>query len=58
MRLIFAIETQIVYQMNDIIHSYHLLESDFKITFEKVEKSAFENLIFWGVCGKAHTPGT
>ena len=26
--------------------------------FNKVKKSAFENFIFWGVCEKAHTPGT
>ena len=54
----FAKEIQTVYQMKDIIRSYFLLESDFEITFKKVEKSAYENLIFWGVCGKAHTPGT
>ena len=44
--------------MKDIIHSHYLLESDFEITFKNVEKSAFENFIFLGVCGKAHTPGT
>ena len=57
-KLIFAIETQIVFQMKDIIHSYFLFESNFEITLKKAEKSAFENLIFWEVCGKAHTPGT
>ena len=56
--LIFAIETQTVYQMKDIIHRYFLLLFNFEITFKKVEKSAYENPIFWGVCGKAHTPGT
>ena len=45
-KLIFAIETQTVHQMKDIIHNYFLVESDFKITFEKVEKSVFENPIF------------
>ena len=34
-----------MYQMKDIIHSYFLHESDFEITFKKVEKYAFENLI-------------
>ena len=56
--LTFDVETQSVHQMKDIIHSHLLIESDFEITFKKVQKSAFENFIFWGVCGKAHTPGT
>ena len=45
-KLIFPTETQSVHQMKDIIHRYFLLESDFEITFKKVEKSAFENFIF------------
>ena len=45
-KLTFAIETQTVYQMKDINHSYFLLELDFEISFEKVEKSAFESFIF------------
>ena len=57
-KLIFAIETQTVYQMKDIIHSYFLFETNFEISPKKVEKSAFENFIFWGVRGKAHTPST
>ena len=40
------LETQTLHQMKDIIHSYVLLVSDFEITFKKVEKSSFENLIF------------
>ena len=43
---IFAIETQTVHQMKDIIHNNILVESDFEITIQKVEKSAFENIIF------------
>ena len=41
-RLIFAKETQTEHQIKDVIHSYFLLESDFEINFEKVQKSAFE----------------
>ena len=40
--------------MKYIIHSYFLLESDFEITFKKVEKSAFENFIFER-CVEKHT---
>ena len=46
MELILAIETQDIYQMKDIFHSYFLYELNHKICFEKVKKSAFENFIF------------
>ena len=44
--------------MKDIVHGSLLVESIFEITYEKVEKSVYENPIFWGVCGNPHTPGT
>ena len=44
--------------MEDIVHGYLLIQLIFEIISDKVEKSVFENSIFWGVCGKAHTPGT
>ena len=44
--------------MKDIVHGYLLIKLIFKILSEKVEKSVFENSIFLGACGKAHTPGT
>ena len=40
--------------MKDIVHSYFLLESDFEITFEKVQISAFENFIL-EECVEKHT---
>jgi len=40
--------------MKEVINSYFLLELDFEITVEKVEKNAFENFIFEG-CVEKHT---
>ena len=56
-KLIIAIKTLTINQMKYIIYSYFLLALKSRITFENVEISAVENFIFWGVCGKAHTPG-
>ena len=43
---ILAIKTQTIHQMEDIIHGSMLVESIFEITYENVEKSVIENLIF------------
>ena len=51
-----AIKTQTIHQIKDIIHGSLLVESILKITSEKVEKSALENSIFWGVCGNPPPP--
>ena len=44
--LVLAIKTQTIHQMKDIVHGSLLVESIFEITYEKVEKSVYENPIF------------
>ena len=51
-----ATESQTEHNIKDVLHGYFLAELDFRINFEKEEKSVFENSLFFEGAVDFHTP--